>query len=140
MDANYVAIESAIDTIANGTSKKTNGKVTALNVAREAGISKATLYRLFNKYPELNQSFFDLRQNGIQLNADVPLTLYDTLQVLEDEVKTLRTELSKVRRDSESLDKQRLHQIFLLWTSNRQLEEKIGLLMTQAKTLSVISS
>jgi len=44
-DRTYQAVLDALDLLATARPAKTNGKVTAVNLAKEAGISKATLHK-----------------------------------------------------------------------------------------------
>lgn len=46
-DKNHQAIIDALDLLARGASTKTNGKITSVNLAREAGVSRATIYPSF---------------------------------------------------------------------------------------------
>src|SRR5688572_1744380 len=100
-DKNYRQIVNALDLLANGTPTKSNGKVTGVNVAKEAGISKATLYRYFHEHADLREAYEALRKNGIRVTEDPPETIQQAYRLLKDEVKRLRSELVNIKRTAE---------------------------------------
>lgn len=124
-DKNHQAIVDALDVLARGASTKTNGKITGVNLAREAGVSKATLYRYFNEFPDLNEAYEALRRNGIRVTEDVPETLQEAYRLLEQEVKNLRSELSRIKKDAAKLNELKSHQIQLLWMENDRLQGEV---------------
>lgn len=128
-DKTHQAIVDALDVLARGASTKTNGKVTGVNLAKEAGISKATLYRYFNEFPDLNEAYAMLRRNGIRLTDDAPETLQDAYQMLEKEVKSLRFELNRVKKDAAKINELKSHQIQLLWMANERLQSEVTRLL-----------
>lgn len=124
-DKTYQAIVDAQDLLATGRAAKTNGKVTAVNVAKEAGIGKATLYRYFDEYSELRQAFDAMRKNGIRISDDVPETIQQAYRLLKDEVKRLRSELAETKRTADHGNKLKAHQIKLLWSENERLQSEV---------------
>lgn len=125
-DKNHQAIVDALDVLARGASKKTNGKITAVNVAKEASVGKATLYRYFKKFPDLKNACEALRKNGIHLDEDAPETLQDACRLLEQEVKSLRSELAQTKAGAARMNELKSHQIQLLWMANERLEGEVG--------------
>jgi AraC-like DNA-binding protein len=126
MNALYKSIVDAMNKLALGEPVKTNGRLTALNLATEAGISRATLYRQFDEYPDLGESFGKLKRNQTALDDVPPLSVHDALDDSQKEVKALRVELAAERKKHDQIDKQRLHQIALLWSANQLLEKQIS--------------
>lgn len=124
-DKTYQAIVDAQDLLATGRAAKTNGKVTAVNVAKEAGIGKATLYRYFDEHSELRQAFDAMRKNGIRISDDVPETIQQAYRLLKDEVKRLRSELAETKRTADHDNKLKAHQIKLLWSENERLQREV---------------
>lgn len=129
-DKNYQAIIDALDVLARGVSTKTNGKITGVNVAKEAGIGKATLYRYFKEHSNLNDAYEALRRNGIRITDDVPETLQEAYRLREQEVKNLRLELNKRKNEAANLNKLRAHQIQLLWMDNERLQGEVARLLS----------
>lgn len=128
-DKNYQAIIDALDLLANGSPKKSNGKITGVNVAAEAGVSKATLYRYFDDHEELKASYTALRKNGIRMTDDAPETIQQAYKLLQDEVKHLRTELAELKNNAEHTNKLKSHQIQLLWMDNERLQSEVRRLL-----------
>lgn len=125
-DRTHRAIINAMDLLATGRSANTNGKVTAVNVAKEAGIGKATLYRYFEEHADLRQAYDAMRKNGIRLVDEVPETIQQAYRMLKDEVKRLRTELAEARRIADQGNELKAHQIQLLWTDNERLKKQVS--------------
>lgn len=123
-DKSYHEIVDAIDLLATGTPKKTNGKITVVNVAAEAGLSKASVYRYFKEHKELEEAYIALRKNGIRRGeAIAPETVEEAYLLLRDEVKHLRSELAEVKRQADQTNKLKSHQILVLWTENERLHK-----------------
>ena len=131
-DKNQQAIVDALDVLARGASTKTNGKVNGVNLAKEAGVSKATLYRYFKEFSDLNEAYETLRRNGIRRTDAVPETLQEAYQLLEQEVKHLRSELSRVKREAAKLNELKSHQIQLLWMENERSQGEVTRLLGQS--------
>lgn len=124
-DKNHQAIIDALDVLARGASTKTNGKITGINVAKEASISKATLYRYLKEFPNLNGAYETLRKNGISRTDDAPVTLQEAYRLRELEVKHLRSELNQYKKDATNINKLKAHQIQLLWMENERLQSEV---------------
>lgn len=124
-DKNYRAIVDALDLLAQGKPLRSNGKVTAVNVCKEAGMSKATLYRYFDAHTDLRATYDAMRKNGVRLTEDVPETIHQAYSLLKEEVKQLRANLSKVKQDADQANKLKAHQILLLWSENERLQDEI---------------
>jgi len=124
-DKNYQDIVNGIDSLANGNSLKTNGKVTGVNVAAVAGVSKATLYRYFKDHVELRETYDALRKNGIRLSDDAPETIEQAFLQQKEEIKLLRSELAEYKNNAAKTDKLKSHQIQILWMDNERLQAEI---------------
>ncbi|HHP5359483.1 TPA: hypothetical protein ACSCXL_004040 [Aeromonas veronii] len=121
-DKNHQAIIDALDLLARGASTKTNGKITSVNLAREAGVSRATIYRYLDEFTDLNDAFESLKKNGLQRTDNAPITLLEAYQQRESEVKKLRAELKKCKQEITKINNLRAHQIQLLWMDNERLQ------------------
>ena len=124
-DKTYQAIVDALDLLASGRAAKTNGKVTAVNVAKEAGVGKATLYRNFDEHSDLRDAFDAMRKNGIRVADEVPESIQQAYRLLKDEVKRLRSELAETKRNADHANKLKAHQILLLWRENERLQSEV---------------
>jgi AcrR family transcriptional regulator len=93
-DKTKQAIIDAIDQLASAKPLQTNGKVSGVNLAKEAGVSKATLYRYLNENTDLQADYAALRKNGVREKNVVPETLEQAFRLVSDEVKALRSTLS----------------------------------------------
>lgn len=120
-DPDYLNIVDATDRLASGTSTKTNGKITNVNLAKEAGISKATLYRRFEDFPDLRTTFIALRKNGRPAEDHSLETEEDSRQATQREIKTLRAD----KKDLCKQLKVKTMQIGLLWLKIKSLEERL---------------
>lgn len=125
-DKHHQAIIDALDVLARGVSTKTNGKITSVNLAREAGVSRATIYRYLDEFQDLNDAFEALKKNGIQRTDNAPITLLEAYQQRELEVKKLRSELKECKQDIVNINKLRAHQIQLLWMENNRLQDELS--------------
>lgn len=130
-DKTYQAIVDAIDLLASGKPAKTNGKITGVNLAKEAGVSKATLYRYLDQNADLQEAYDALRKHGVREDEVVPETIEQANRLLKNEVKRLRTELAEVRRQAELSNKLKAHQIQLLWLENKRLQEEVTRLLAR---------
>jgi len=130
-DKTYQLIVNALDLLATGRPEKTNGKITGLNVAREAGVSKATLYRYFDEYSDLRATYEAMRKNGVLVAEEVPETIQHAYRLVKEEVKSLRSELAEMRREAVLNNKLKANQIFLLWTDNERLKGEVARLAEQ---------
>ena len=128
------AIGDAISRLATGEPLVTNGKMTAINVAREAGISKATLYRYFESDESLRGDFEAVSRNTVR-DPDAPLTVQDALKDAHLEIKDLRRKLA----DAEKLGRVRAQQIFLLWAENKALNTRLRIQGKAEPTLNVVA-
>jgi AcrR family transcriptional regulator len=125
-DKHHQAIIDALDVLARGASTKTNGKITSVNLAREAGVSRATIYRYLDEFQDLDDAFEALKKNGIQRTDNAPITLLEAYQQRELEVKKLRSELKECKQDIVNINKLRAHQIQLLWMENNRLQDELS--------------
>lgn len=123
-DRNKSAIVDALNQLASAKPTRTNGKITGVNLAKEAGVSKATLYRYLNAYAELRDAYNTLRKNGVQTDDVIPETLEQALRLATNEVKTLRSTLSSERAENERMTKLRASQVQLLWLEVERLQKE----------------
>ena len=124
-DKTKLAISAAIDALGRGVPTKTNGKITAINLAREAGVSKATLYRYFEHNADLASDFEAVKSRGATPNDDAPVTLADALENAKVEIASLRKLISDMKEAAAKNDKLESHQVFVLWKENQRLSEYI---------------
>jgi AcrR family transcriptional regulator len=139
-DKTYQSIVDALDLLATAKPARTNGKITAVNLAKEAGIGKASLYRYFEKFPALRQEYQNLRRRGIVVEDVVPETIQQAYRLLKEEVRRLRSELSQVKQGAELTSKLRAHQIQLLWLDNERLRNEVSRLTNEANRGSNVIS
>lgn len=125
-DKTYLAISNALDLLASGKPARTNGKITGVNLAKEACVSKATLYRYLGQNTDLQEAYDILRKNGVRGDELVPETVEQSNRLLKNEVKQLRSELVEARRQFARLNELKSHQIQLLWLENERLQFEIG--------------
>ncbi|MFM0524807.1 hypothetical protein PQR11_07490 [Paraburkholderia strydomiana] len=129
-DSTYHAIENALDGMGNGRATTIRSKVSGIEVAQRARVSKATLYRYLDAHPALRNKYNTLRTNVDLPDVDVPneptpealVRAHDTA---EDEVNRLRTALAEAVRAAEQSDKLSAHQIELLWLDNERLRREL---------------
>lgn len=138
-DQTYQAIVDALDALARGKPAKTNGKVTGVNLAKEAGISKATLYRYLAQHSELQEAYETLRRSGVQEDEVVPETVEQANRLLGQEIKRLRSALAEARRQAAQVNEMKSHQIGLLWLENERLRQEVARLtsMVGANVLAI---
>lgn len=124
-DKTKIAISTAIDALGRRESRKTNGKITAVNVALEAGISKATLYRYFESNADLLSDFEAVKARGVSSSDIAPVTVDDALKNAKDEIEALRKLISDMKDAADKNDKLKSHQILVLWKENHRLNAHI---------------
>ncbi|WP_136219047.1 hypothetical protein [Massilia sp. Mn16-1_5] len=123
-DKTKQAITDALDKLASAKPARTNGKITGLNLAKEAGVSKATLYRYLNDHIDLQTEYATLRKNGVSEEDVVPETLEQAYRLASEEVKMLRSALSDEREAAAQASKLRANQVLLLWLEIERLREE----------------
>ncbi|MBK6716231.1 MAG: hypothetical protein IPG57_14350 [Burkholderiales bacterium] len=124
-DRTFQAIFDALDRLASGRPSKGSGKVTGVNLVKESGVSKATLYRYLEKNLDLRDAYDTLRRNGVRADDAVPENQEQANRLMSDEVKQLRSALVESRRQLEQEKKLRAHQIELLWLGNERLRTEV---------------
>lgn len=124
-DRTFQAIFDALDRLASGRPAKTNGKVTGVNLVKESGISKATLYRYLEQNLDLRDAYDALRRSGVRADVAVPENQEQANRLMSDEVKLLRSALTESRRQLEQEKKLKAHQIELLWLENERLRTEV---------------
>ena len=108
----------ALDRIASGNSKFTNGKLSQENVAKEAGVSRAT----FNRYQGVVDEFNRLKDSGRSgENLDSPLTIQDKNKELQQVNIELRRVIASDKKEHKELVDKARQEIYLL---NRSIENK----------------
>jgi predicted nucleic acid-binding Zn-ribbon protein len=132
-DKTYQAIVDALDILATGAARKTNGKISATNLAKEAGISKATLYRYFGAHAKLQQDFFIIKKNGGS-TADVAETVQDENAQLKSEIKILRSKVSEQEKMYSLLNTQKAHQTLVLWKEVERLKNECERLLKKLES------
>lgn len=129
-DSTYQAIDGALDGMGNERATTIRSKVSGIEVAQRARVSKATLYRYLDAHPALRNKYNTLRTNVDLPNVDVPNeptpeALVRAHHTAEDEVNRLRTALAEAVRAAERSDKLSAHQIELLWLDNERLRREL---------------
>ena len=137
--SNYDAIDAAIDRHANGTVRLSNGKITHVNIAKEAQVGRATLYRSFDEHATLREKFETLKKNGANKTIEPPQTLHEAFLDAKEEVKRLRRELDDERRRSDDNRKLCANMIFVLKRRVQVLETENANLRTQHSVSQVIT-
>lgn len=132
-DRNYQAIVDALDVLARGASTKTNGKITSVNLAKEACVSRATVYRYLHENADLNEAYEAIRKNGLSCAGDAPVTLLEAYQLQDLEVRSLRVALNQCKKDAAETNKMKAHQIQLLWLENERLRSEVSRLQSLIK-------
>lgn len=123
-DINYNSICAALDALESGALNESGGKVTGVNLARIAKVSKATLYRYLERNQELQERYSSLRKSTRPFRqAGATGATAETLS-LSETVEALRSEMAQLRRVSEEKHKLHLHQIQILWMENRRLQSE----------------
>jgi AcrR family transcriptional regulator len=120
-DKTYESIVAALDRLASGNGSRKSGKITAVSLAAEAGIGKATLYRYFNDHDKLKRDYDSVRRRGIGPIPDGPATLQDALANAQAEIKELRRELA----EADIAFKAKAQQLLLLWAENKSLRREL---------------
>lgn len=101
-------------------------RLTVVNLSRESGVSKATLYRYLERDDELRARYEELRRSRFKSSDSVSLDGEQSEEGLTAEVRRLRSELADVKRDFHNSSKIKSHQIFLLWSENKRLKAEIA--------------
>lgn len=83
----------ALDRLVAGDPRKTDGKVTQENIAKEAGVSRAT----FNRYDKVVQEYQRVKSRGAQQEEVRPFTLEDKNRELQDANTQLRRQATQDR-------------------------------------------
>lgn len=137
--SNYDAIDAAIDRHANGTVRLTDGKITRVNIAKEAQVGRATLYRSFDEHETLKKKFEALKKSGANKTAEPPQTLHEAFLAAKEEIKQLRSDLKEERRHSDEKGKLSANMIFILRREIQRLETANALLQKPQPASSVIN-
>ncbi|WP_244786052.1 hypothetical protein [Cupriavidus pauculus] len=126
--SNYDAIDSALDRHKSGMTRHSNGKVTVVNVAKEARVGRATVYRCFAEHTDLKTKYDDLCTYGASKAAKPPQTPHEAFLQARDEIKRLRQELKDVKRQADEQRTLSANMIFVL-------KRKIDVVETENKNL-----
>lgn len=124
-DKTYRAIVDALILLKAGNAEKSNGKISGVNLAKEAGISKATLYRYLETNSDLQESYDDLRRHGSSIRDAISTNVTQENRILRQEVIRLRSEMADMRRQLSQLNSLKAHQIHLVWLENKKLKEEL---------------
>ncbi|POB00452.1 MULTISPECIES: hypothetical protein [Chromobacterium] len=120
--SSYDAIDAAIERHANGTAKLTDGKITHVNIAKEAKVGRATVYRCFDEHAALKEKFEKLKKNGLNQTQEPPQTLHEAFLAAKKEIKQLRDNLKEEKQRSEHKEKLSANMIFILKREIQRLE------------------
>lgn len=120
-DATYAAIADALDRLCQSEGRLSSLKLNGVNLAKEAGISKATLYRYFDFHENLREAYDAARKRGAVNIPEAPTSGVDALRAAEREIADLREIIS----ERDALVSARNAQLFLLWSENRALSKEL---------------
>ncbi|HDR9104576.1 TPA: hypothetical protein QDB04_001395 [Burkholderia vietnamiensis] len=126
--SNYDAIDGALDRHKSGMTRHSDGKVTVVNIAKEASVGRATVYRSFAEHPDLKAKYDNLSTQRSSKAVEPPQTPHEAFLQARDEVKRLRQELKDERRQAEERHKLSANMIFVL-------KRKIQVVETENKNL-----
>lgn len=126
--SNYDAIDGALDRHKSGMTRHSDGKVTVVNIAKEARVGRATVYRCFAEHTDLKTKYDDLCTHGSSKAVEPPQTPHDAFLQARDEIKRLRQELKDVRQQADEQQKLSANMIFVL-------KRKIEVVETENKNL-----
>lgn len=126
--SNYEAIDGALDRLMSGMTRHSNGKVTVVNIAKEACVGRATVYRSFAEHTDLKTKYDNLATQGSSKAIEPPQTPHEAFLQARDEIKRLRRELKDVRRQADEQQKLSANMIFVL-------KRKIEVVETENKNL-----
>ncbi|WP_244744690.1 hypothetical protein [Paraburkholderia terricola] len=112
--SNYKAIDGALDRHKSGTTRHSDGKVTVVNIAREARVGRATVYRCFAEHADLKTKYDQLYTQGASKAVEPPETPHEAFLQARDEIKHLRDELKDVKRQADEQRKMSANMIFVL--------------------------
>lgn len=118
VDTEHKLLE-ALTRLAKGTPSVSDGKISQKNVAKEAGVSRAT----FNRYPSVVAEYRRIKKKGATPEVDQPLGVEDNKQKLKDSIVALRKNLSQEKLASQTLVASARQEIFVL-TTVLQLRDK----------------
>ncbi|CAJ8261725.1 Uncharacterised protein [Burkholderia pseudomallei] len=134
-DATHGAIDDALNRLASKQPSRTNGKVTGINVAYEAGIAKATLYRYFDSHPGLRDKYNTLRKGGIDATKIASDAQSPSTGPSREDAETLRKALAEAERAAEKSRQLLAHQVELLWLDNERLRQEVLNLTAQVDAM-----
>jgi hypothetical protein len=117
--SNYDAIDGALDRHKSGMTRHSNGKVTVVNIATEARVGRATVYRCFAEHSELKTKYDNLCTQGPSKALEPPQTPHQAFLQARDEIKRLRQELKDVRQQA---DEQRTLSANMIFVLKRKIE------------------
>ena len=121
----------ALDRIANGESRCTNGKLSQENVAKEADVSRAT----FNRYQNVVDEFNRLKRTGKSgAMVDDPFTIQDKNKELQSANVELRQSISRIKKEKDKQITVARQEIYILNRTLEQKEEKIASLRRELAT------
>lgn len=123
-DTTLNQITDALDRLASGNVINCNGKINSVNLAKESGISKATLYRYFQANKKLRDDLKALKKYGVKAGSG-PETIEQENVELKKEVKRLRSKIAEIEREFSLINNVKAHQIFVLHTENSKLISEV---------------
>lgn len=107
-------IGAAILRIKNGTTLRSTSRLTAVDVSKEARISRATLYRFLDKH-ECLRTAFDEARNYDTSHPVAPLrTMNDAYSAAKEEIKELREALAESKKLAAGQEDAFVQKLFLL--------------------------
>lgn len=131
-DNAHKSIEAAINRLQSGVCSPKKGRITAGSVAKEAHVSRATLYRIMmsdeaakGKGLGLWSRFEKLRDNGATVPRIAPETIEEALSASKSENKALRSKIRDLENFCTQQVKLRSQMTYLFHRVVKRLEETI---------------
>lgn len=124
-DSTLNEITDALDRLASGSAIHCNGKINAVNLAKESGVSKATLYRYFEFNKKLRDDFKVIKKYGVKTGPG-PQTIEQENVELKIEIKRLRSKIAEIEREFTVNNNLKAQQILILHKDNLRLMSEIA--------------
>lgn len=108
-------IRHAMETLLSGQSELTNGKLTIVNLAKEAGVSESTIKRrpdLVNEFRRRSGEIFEVASAQAE-------------QDLKGQLAAAKADLASFRRQSDVDLREFAHQVYALSLENQALRERL---------------
>lgn len=125
MSENYKKISRAITALATAAQNSTSptGDVAEM-VAKKAKVSRATLYRYLEKYPDLQTSYASIKRPMQILSRGSSFKAANSDDALEV-IENLKKEVSALKQERDEISQTKNAQIILLWNECKRLRQLV---------------